>query len=154
MIKLISVALLLIGSVAVAKPYGDAGCGLGSVIFGDAPSVPSQVMAATTNDSTYTNLSGITSGTSNCIDQGAIKGAQAVPLFIEVNKSALAKDAARGDGETLAGLANLMGCDSKTFGSAVKSNYKSIFVDSNMQPAAIENSINQMITKNHQACGA
>jgi hypothetical protein len=151
--KFILLSILALSSASFAKAYGDAGCGLGSVLFGDTPSQASQVFAATTNDSTYTNMFGITSGTSNCIDGGTVKAAQAVPMYIEVNKDALAKDAARGEGETLAGLASLMGCESRSLGSAIKSNYKSIFVDTHMQADGIEIGINQLITNNHQACG-
>jgi Protein of unknown function (DUF3015) len=150
--SILTLVMLLVGTSAFAAAYGDAGCGLGSLVFGDEKGF-SQVFAATTNG-TGVQTFGITSGTSNCVDQGAIKGAKAVPMFIEVNKVALAKDAARGEGETLAGLANLMGCNSKNLGPALKQNYKSIFVESKMDPSVIETEINQVVTQNHQACGA
>ncbi len=149
---ILTLMMLLVGTSAFAAAYGDAGCGLGSLVFGDEKGF-SQVFAATING-TGVQTFGITSGTSNCVDQGAVKGAQAVPMFIEVNKVALAKDAARGEGETLAGLANLMGCNSKNLGPALKQNYKTIFVESKMDPSAIETGINQVVTQNHQACGA
>lgn len=131
--------------------YGMAGCGLGSVVFGDKPGMI-QVVAATVNLTGLQTLA-ISSGTSNCVDEGAVRGAKAVPHFIEVNKVALAKDAARGEGETLAGLAHLMGCDSKNLGSALKQNYNQVF--STMEPSAIESNITNIIVKNKsQACGA
>jgi hypothetical protein len=114
-----------------------------------------QVLAATTNGSSYTQMFGITSGTSNCTDGGTVRSSYQVPLFIEVNRVALAKDAARGEGETLAGLAQLMGCQAKSFGPALKSNYDAIFVKTGMQPTAIRSGIETMVQKNHsQACGA
>jgi hypothetical protein len=77
-----------------------------------------------------------------------------VPMFIEVNKLALAKDSARGQGETVAGLAQLMGCNPANLGHAMQANYKQIFVDTNMQPAAIEAGINSMVqTHKTTACG-
>jgi hypothetical protein len=83
-----------------------------------------------------------------------MKSGMAVPAFIEVNKIALAKDAARGEGETLAGLAQLMGCESKQFGSTLKVNYNKIFVESHMQPAQIQDSIVNSVQTNKQlACG-
>jgi hypothetical protein len=151
--NILAILMLLVGSSAFAAAYGDAGCGLGSMIFGDEKGF-TQVFAATSNGSSGNQTFGITTGTSNCTDQGAVKGAKAVPMFIEVNKVALAKDAARGEGETLAGLANLMGCNSKNLGPALKQNYNSIFVDSKMDPSAIETGINQVVTKDQQACGA
>ncbi len=137
---------------AFARSYGDAGCGLGSVVMGKDGN---QILAATTNGTSYSNIFGITSGTSNCVDGGTVAINREVPLFIEVNRIALAKDAARGQGETLAGLAQLMGCQEQTFGQAMKSNYDSIFVKTSMQPSAIRTGIENMVQKNHaQTCGA
>lgn len=89
------------------RGYGPAGCGLGSIIF-----VPdsgfTQVFAATTNGSFGTQTFGITSGTSNC-DEPA-RGAEGARAFVETNRVALAKDMARGQGETIAALTRLGGC--------------------------------------------
>lgn len=151
--KKLALVLISLSSVtAMAAPYGEAGCGLGSVMFG---ANGNQVLAATTNGSSGTQLFGITSGTSNCTDGGTVRSSYQVPLFIEVNRVALAKEAARGEGETVAGLAQLMGCEQKSFGPALKANFDSIFVKTEMQPAAIRSSIETMVQKNHsQVCGA
>lgn len=150
--KLFSIAILLVGSVAFsAKPYGDAGCGLGSVVMGNSGN---QVMAATTNASSVTNLFGISSGTSNCVSDGAVTLNKEVPLYIEANKEVLAKEATRGNGETITTLSAMMGCDQTHFGSALKKNYKSIFVDSEMAPAAIQQNIHNMISTDKATCGA
>lgn len=146
--------LMVLGSLSFAagRPYGESGCGLGSIIMGKDGS---QVLSATSNATSYSQLFGISSGTSNCIEDGAVKAGSAVPMFIEVNKSALAKDAARGEGETLVTLAQLMGCNSKSLGAALKSNYKKIFVESDMDPRQIETGINSAVSLNRgQACGA
>lgn len=151
--KKLVLVLSLLGASAFAKPYGAAGCGLGSIVFGDQGGF-TQVFAATLNATGYQTFA-ITSGTSNCTDAGAIKGAKAIPAFIEVNKMALAKDAARGEGETLAGLASLLGCNSKNLGQTLKSNYNKIFVETNMEPSNIEAGINNTISSNKsQTCGA
>lgn len=151
--KLIVIAMMVVGSSALAKAYGDAGCGLGSIVFGDERGF-TQVFAATLNG-TGAQTFGITTGTSNCQDNGAMRGAKAVPAFIEVNKLALAKDASRGEGETLAGLASLLGCKSQNLGPALKSNYNKIFVETNMEPADIEAGINTTISSNKaETCGA
>lgn len=88
--------------------YGPAGCGLGSILF-DPGSGFTQVLAATTNTSFGTQTFGITSGTSNCSPRE--RGAEAARAFIEANRPALARDAARGAGETIASLAQLAACD-------------------------------------------
>src|SRR5258706_1629657 len=92
---------------AEAKPssggpkYGPAGCGLGSLIFSpDSGFTP--IFAATTNGTSYTQTFGISSGTSNC-DTGP-SSSKSAKVYVETNREALAKDIARGSGETLAGL--------------------------------------------------
>lgn len=148
--KIIISALLLVGSLSYARNYGAAGCGLGSVVVGGKDN---QIIAATLNATGY-QTSGITSGTSNCTDHGAVKKSAQVTMFLEVNKSSLAKDVARGEGETLAGLANILGCSSDNLGTALKKNYQSIFVDSKMQPQVMESGISNVVNSNRTTCGA
>src|SRR3954465_9950051 len=81
--------------------FGLAGCGLGSMIFGDQKG-PVQILAATTNGPFGSQTFGITSGTSNCVDDSST--ARGARNFIEGNREALAKDAARGSGETITTL--------------------------------------------------
>ncbi len=128
-------------AVAMARPYGEAGCGLGSIVMGNTGS---QVLASTTNGSSYSNAFGITSGTSNCVEDGAVALNKELPLYIESNKESLATDVARGQGDSLATLSELVGCDQAVLAPALQKNYKVIFVDSQMQPAQIENSISHV----------
>ena len=103
--------------------YGAAGCGLGSVIFGDKPGMV-QIFAATTNGTSGNQTFGITSGTSNC---DAFSNQARVIEFIETNKLALEKDIVRGQGETMASLEQLMKCSNPDFGIDFRSNYASHF---------------------------
>ena len=104
--------------------YGVAGCGLGSVAFGPKPG-PIQIIAATLNGTSGSQTFGISSGTSNC-DIPAM--GQQTAAFIEVNHEAVANDAARGQGETMAGLAFILNCsDAKALGQALRQNYEKIF---------------------------
>lgn len=149
--SILVLGLLAFGTMAqAAAGYGDAGCGLGAMVLGNAKGW-TQVFAGTTNGTSGNQTFGITTGTSNCTDGGAVSQEMRIPHYVEVNRFALAKEAARGEGETLAGLANLMGCDSKVFGQTLKADYNSIFVDSNMEPARIEQRIR---TKVGNTCGA
>lgn len=137
---------------AQAAGYGEAGCGLGSVVMGPNGS---QVMASTTNGLSYTNIFGVSSGTSNCTDEAGVKQSSQVPLFIEVNKMALQKESSRGGGETIANLANIMGCDQKVLGGAMKSHYKPLFVDSKMEPVQIQSALQDLIEADRgQYCGS
>ncbi|UXR65208.1 DUF3015 domain-containing protein [Bdellovibrio bacteriovorus] len=161
LVKFVVVAMLVSGVAHAQKKkglleevsgqgYGSAGCGLGSLVMG---SNGNQILAATTNGTSGNQTFGISTGTLNCQQDGIFKSGKEVPAFIEVNKVALANDAARGEGETLAGLANLMGCDSKVMGTTLKKNYNKIFVETNMQPASIEANINAVVSQNN-VCGA
>lgn len=102
--------------------YGTAGCGLGSLAFGNQEGGV-QVLAATLNG-TGIQTFGITSGTSNC-GRGLFAKAE-VNSFIESNAVALENDIARGQGETLSTLNNMLGCDAG-FNATLQQNYKSIY---------------------------
>ncbi len=119
-------ALLLSTGVAQAKDkYGTAGCGLGSMLFGDQRGLV-QVLASTTNGTFGTQTFGISTGTSNCTETAA--GTGSARIFIEGNREALAKDAARGDGETVDTLAKLAGCpDAKAVGTALQRDFANLF---------------------------
>ena len=75
--KLVLVGALVLSLVsfsgsAFAAGYGDAGCGLGSIVFGSEQGGV-QVLAATTNGTFYSQTFGITTGTSNCNPAGLVK---------------------------------------------------------------------------------
>ena len=106
--------------------YGTAGCGLGSMAFG-SQSGPIQILAATTNGLFGSQTFGITSGTSNCGKSAfALNGTK---VFIEGNREALAKDAARGSGETIVALRNIASCEAPAaqVGSALQQNFGKLF---------------------------
>lgn len=145
--KLIFSSIILFGSSAFAA-YGDAGCGLGSMVMG-AEKGWTQVFAGTTNGTSGSQTFGITSGTSNCTEGGMIAMDKQVPHFVEVNRFALAKEAARGGGDVVAGLADLMGCKAETLGQNLQKNYDNVFVKTNMEPSKIEATI-----RSSGACGA
>lgn len=126
----IALGLVLAGNAALAEKkkslhdqftgqnYGTAGCGLGSVVFGDQPGMI-QVVAATLNSTGYRTFA-ISSGTSNCGEAG--KSARA-NQFIEVNKVALENDLSRGAGESIVALSEVMGCQNTDFSVQLKSQY-------------------------------
>jgi hypothetical protein len=129
-----SLAVLTTGEARAQGPgsgfepsYGMAGCGLGSMLIGSKPGIV-QIFAATTNGFLGTQTFGITSGTSNC---GTSSGATAsTKNFVETNRAVVAKDIARGQGETIATLSTLAGCrDTQQVGSSLQKNFKRIFPD-------------------------
>jgi hypothetical protein len=123
--KLVVIAGLCFASGAMAADrYGTAGCGLGSLVFGNQKGIV-QIFAATTNGTFGSQTFGITTGTSNCADTGG--GMASIKSFTETNREALAKDMSRGQGETLKNLATLAGCtDAAAVGVTLQKNFSSI----------------------------
>ncbi len=102
--------------------YGTAGCGLGSIVFGDKPGFM-QVVAATLNGTGYQTF-GITTGTSNCGSGGKSSAYE----FIKANKVALASEISRGQGEAIESLSKILDCsDSKAVGSVLQKNFINIY---------------------------
>ena len=133
--KIVLAMVLMIGSTSVyAAGYADAGCGLGSLVFGKKKGW-TQVLASTTNGTFGSQTFGITSGTSNCSASIMKLG-----YFIDSNKPALKADVARGHGETLNSLSEIYNCqNSAAFNSALQANYSNIFSSNETQ--AIEGKI-------------
>lgn len=136
----LAIAVVYMSNTAHAKRlYGTAGCGLGNMVFGKE----NQVLAATTNGTSYSQLFGITTGTSNCVDAEAHAS---IPVFIESNKLALANDMARGQGTTLSTLSEVMGCQNTGLvSSTLQKNYGSIFPSGNVSTDDVTNTIVDII---------
>lgn len=140
---------LLSGANAFAAGYGTAGCGLGSIVFGNKPGFV-QVLAATTNGTFASQTFGITFGTSNCGESAVAAGPK---VFIEANKEALAKDMSRGSGETIRNLSAVAGCkDSAQVGAHLQRNFQSIAPS--MQSSAFSEAVMQSLRSDKTlACG-
>lgn len=127
--KKIIAGAFLICSSTMAFANGPAGCGLGTaVVFPDANQWWQHVLAATTNGTSGNQTFGMTSGTLGCESaNGPLKLAQA---FLDENMDQLALDVARGEGETLAALAEVIGVeaqDKATFNRTLQSNFDNMF---------------------------
>lgn len=108
------------------RPYGMAGCGLGSIIMGKDGS---QISAATSNGTSWNQSFGISAGTSNCVDTPTAEVAGRMDQFILVNRSQVQGDIAKGSGETILALSHYMGCEDRAqeIGQKLKSSYGEIF---------------------------
>lgn len=111
--------------------YGMAGCGLGSVLFGETESRGGQVLASTTNGIYGNGTFAMSSGTSNCVPDNSETTAQMrknMEMFVAANKESLANDIAKSNGETITAISNIMGCkDSNYLGAKLQSRYETIF---------------------------
>jgi hypothetical protein len=149
----IALAALLLSTAGVAlaqpgagptRPYGAAGCGLGSVVLGNNPGF-TQVFAATTNGTFGTQSFGITSGTSNCVNP--TPGATGARSFSETNRTAMSKDIARGQGETIRTLSALGGCkDASAVGASLQKSYRRIVPNAEVTDRAFGQNVVGVLT--------
>jgi hypothetical protein len=139
LLVVIGTSLAASSAMAQDRPYGTAGCGLGSIVFGAKPGII-QIFAATTNATFGTQTFGITTGTSNCVDDPGAMGATA--SFIETNREVLAKDIARGNGETIATLTTIGGCsDATAVGKTLQARYRDIFPSSDVTNVEVSGAV-------------
>ena len=132
LLAVVSVAALFPVTAMAAGENNIGNCGWGSKLFDGQSGMAPQVLAVTTNNSTGSVTFGITSGTSGCTQDGAVKSNWKTALFIDGNKDALARDMSVGSGEALDSLAHLMGVEAQdrvAFNRAAKDNMERIFAN-------------------------
>jgi hypothetical protein len=134
----VAIALCASSSLFAGAKYGSAGCGLGSLVFGDQKGFV-QVFAATTNATFYSQTFGITSGTSNCTDDGVAMIDKEKQYFSEANFESLKQEMAQGQGENLTAYASLFGCSSTAFATSMQGNYSKVFTPGVDADAMLQN---------------
>ena len=128
----LSLTTLLVPALALARGnHPMAGCGLGYLLLSNKDNDKvTQVLGATTNGTFGTQTFGISSGTSGCTEDGAVKVARATEVFVEVNLDSLRLEMAKGQGEYVNTLASLLGATEATQPQWVRffhSEYQSLF---------------------------
>src|SRR5690554_8232561 len=107
--KKIIIGGLLLSASSIAFAHGPAGCGVGNKVF-ESPQVwIEHVLAGTTNFVASQSVS-MTSNLLDCNVDGPLKLAR---VFMDENMDQLAAEAAVGQGETLAALAEVMGVEAQ-----------------------------------------
>ena len=129
--KLLAVVAIALPASAMAAGENNIGqCGWGSKLFDGQSGLAPQVLGATTNGTFGNQTFAITSGTSGCTQDGAVRSNWKTALFIDGNRPQLARDMSTGSGETLDSLAHLMGVQSQdrvAFNRTAKDNMAKIF---------------------------
>jgi hypothetical protein len=127
-------SLALVASVAIfastAAAQNVGHCGWGSKVFAGQSGIIPQVLAVTTNGTSGNQTFAISSGTSGCTQNGVVKSNWKTAMFVDGNKTKLARDMSAGQGETLDSLANLLGVeqsDKPAFFQLAKSNFSEIY---------------------------
>ena|SRR5882724_10518287 len=131
--------IVLISSLASAVGNNSmSGCGLGYLLLSNHnDSKLAQVLGVTTNN-TYSNQTfGITSGTSGCTEDGAVKLVRQTEVYVEVNFDSLRREMAVGQGEFVDTLTTLLGATDATRPALLKlfrSEYTALFPTANTTP--------------------
>ena len=133
---LAAICFVVLSSLSLsAKPYGAAGCGMGSVIFEGNNGTWAQLGAVITDAYLsymfYGQVSSIAAGTSNC---GGGKDDANTHLqfrqeeFVALNHAELKSEMAAGSGEKLESFAALLGCSSsKMFAEHAQKRHSYLF---------------------------
>lgn len=151
--KAVAVACMsLLPFSAMAAGENNIGsCGWGSKLFDGQNGVGPQVLGATTNGTSGNQTFGVTSGTSGCTQDGAVKSSWKTAMFIDGNKEKLARDMSLGQGETLDSLAKVMGVreeDKAAFFLATRENLGRIFANENASTDQILVSLKEVLVEN------
>lgn len=139
------------GALAAGNhPMG--GCGLGYVLLSNKDNTKvTQILGATTNGTSGNQTFGITSGTSGCTEDGAVKMVKAAEVFAEVNLNSLRHDMAVGDGEFARAFASLLGANETKIPSMLKffhENYAALFPTAETSSAVMLQSLQSKLAQN------
>lgn len=139
---------------AYSRPYGLSGCGLGSLWI---EKDHGQIWSATTNSTAFNQLFAISSGTSNCVESPTSAKADRMDKYIVANQVALADDIARGQGETIQGLAQIMNCkEAGSLGEKLQAKFGAIFTSHDLPANEVTDHIITVVSQDAAlaaACG-
>lgn len=146
---LLLVAVVWVGfagsAVAAAKQgaaHRNTGCGLGTMLFKNNAddSIALQSFQATTNGTSGNQTFGITSGTSECEQPAKFVKNDRLNEFVVANMDNLAKDIAKGRGETLDAFADLLQVPAEKkaeFYQKLQASFAKIFASENVVLAEV-----------------
>jgi hypothetical protein len=132
--KIVAFSLIAALVPSLALAHGNhpmAGCGLGYLLISNKDNEKTtQIIGATTNGTFSTQTFGISSGTSGCTEDGAVKVAKATEMYAEVNIQSLRQEMASGQGEYVSTFARMIGASEASQPQMVKffqQNYSVLF---------------------------
>ena len=118
-------AMFMMPSVAKAD---NVGCGLGGVVLKGHNGVGWDLLATFLNSLSGNQTFGISSGTSGCIHGSTISGGSGkIAELIDQNMDQFAMDAAKGQGETIDAIAEILNVPADKVGAVAKANFSAIF---------------------------
>lgn len=148
--KLLAIAVLSTLASTSAFADQDAGCGIGSMLFEGKSGVAPKVLASTTNGTSGNQTFGITFGTLGCGSDSKITASTKLELFIDGNMDNLARDIAKGEGETLATLAAVWGveeADQAQFNAFAQAHFSDVFTSGDVTAQNVFDNLNALLTQ-------
>ncbi|WP_260259202.1 DUF3015 domain-containing protein [Vibrio intestinalis] len=156
--KLLAVAALAatlpMSNIALADQ--DIGCGLGTMVFDGKSGKVFKVLGATTNGTSGNQTFGITFGTLGCDGNGTITSSEKLAMFIDGNIDNLARDIAKGEGETLATLSEVWGvqeADKAAFNALAQENFAEVFKSENVTSEEVFANLNNLVAADATLAG-
>ena len=151
--KILSATALTLALLPAGQALADqdVGCGLGTMLFAGQSGLAPKVVAATTNGTSGNQTFGITFGTLGCQADGTITSREKLNVFINHNLDNLARDIAKGQGETLATLAEVWGIaaqDQAAFNAAAQQNFAKIFQGNEVTSEQVISNLNEVVAAN------
>lgn len=140
--KKILAALPLAG--LLAAPFGaiadnGAGCGLGQQIFAGQSGLGPHVLAATTNGTVSNQLFGLSFDSLGCNGESIVTAQYQRNLYVAGNMDNIARDAAKGTGDHLHALADLLAIgsdDQAAFYQMTQAHFDELFAVDSSDPQA------------------
>ena len=131
----------------------DVGCGFGTMVFDGSEGKVPKILAATTNGLLGNQTFGITFGTLGCDGTGKVTSSEKLAMFIDGNIDNLARDMAKGQGETLATLSEVWGvdyADKARFNALVQDNFSDVFVSENVTSQEVFANLNNVVARDSE----
>lgn len=137
---LLIISTLLLSANVFAKtytaPWGMAGCDLWANVIKGKDQGSQLGVYALRNLVLNSQTSAISSGTSGCVEKAVDYANKEQEVFIDVNLATLQAEAARGSGNHLDALAEVLGCEDKAgFNTLSKEKFDGIF--STQEPKSV-----------------
>jgi hypothetical protein len=150
--KLVAVAAVaaLFPAIAIAQQNNIGSCGWGSKLFDGQSGIAPQALGGITNGTFGNQTFGVTSGTSGCTQDGAVRSTWKTAMFIDGNKETLARDMSVGSGEALDSLAHLLGveaADRAAFNRIARDNMHRIFPQDNAETDQVLAALREVLMK-------
>ena len=155
LITAVALAAMLAPSAAFATGnHPMAGCGLGYLLLSNKDNDKvTQIIGSISNWSFGTQIFGVSSGTSGCTQDGAVKLARSTEVFAEVNLDAQRHDIAAGQGEYVTAFASLLGTTDThrpMMISLLQSEYVTLFPTSETSSTDMLQHLTQVLTQHSE----